>query len=235
MQIWKKALVVLVLAATVMGLAATQYAKLGVSVQGTVSTRYSFIQFMAGDVAPVGSGYILKNSNGLYAIQLGTFAKGFNKTYSAAFAIVNSESTLKIQITKIYFGSGDSIGPYAIVALHENMSKNAFSEEPGCVIVYYDKGTSYDIGSNGFVLRNGQGDYTGGNLQYTADDGNTWVSASWDTTNVWKYNPNLVNADVDTTAATKSNFVWVQITIDLSNASDGTTLSGTMYIEVRSV
>ncbi|MCX8173898.1 MAG: hypothetical protein N3F63_04755 [Thermoplasmata archaeon] len=235
MQIWKKALVVLVLASTVMGLVATQYAKLGVNVSAGVSTRYSFIQLMAGDSAVVGSGYILTNSSGNYTVQLGTFAKGFNKTYTAAFAIVNSESNVRLQITSIDFGAADSIRSYAIVALHENMSINAFNEAAGRFIVYFDKGTAYNVGSNGFVLRNGQGDYSGSNLQYTADNGGSWTSASWDATNVWKYNAALVNSDVDTTTSSRSNFVWVQITLDLATASDGTSLTGTLYINVQSV
>ncbi|MEM4293382.1 MAG: hypothetical protein QXJ27_04365, partial [Thermoplasmata archaeon] len=217
------------------GLAATQYAKLGVQAEAKVSTKYSFIQLMAGDAAVTGSGYILTNDTGTYKVVLGTFGKGFNKTYSAAFAIVNSESNVKLRITKIDFGTSDAIRPYAIVALHKTMSSNAFSDAAGA-IVYYDKGTSYDYSDNGYVLRNGQGDYSTGSLQYTNNGGTNWYTASWDATNVWVYNSTLTDATgLTTDTNTLANFVWVQITIDLTGANDGTTLTGTLYIEVKSV
>jgi len=230
MKIWKKALVVLVLAATVMGVASMQYAKLGVSMQYTVSTKYSLIQLMAGDGAVVGTGYVLTNSSSTYVVQLGTFAKGFNKTYSAAFAIVNSESNVKLRITKVY-----CTDTRTIIALHENMSVNAFSETgTGAYIVYYDKGNTYDYTSDGYVLRNGQGDYSAGSLQYTANDGGAWTSATFDSSNVWITGA-LKNADVSTDPTSKSNFVWVQITIDLTGATDGTTVNDTIYIEVAAL
>ena len=233
MKIWKKALVVLVLAATVMGVASMQYAKLGVSMQYTVSTQYSLIQLMAGDGAVVGNGYVLTNTNGVYKVQLGTFAVGFSKTYSAAFAIVNSEGNVKLRITKVYCTDTKTI-----IALHQHMSENAFSETgTGAYIVYYDKGNTYDYTSDGYVLRNGQGDYSTGQdgLQYTADGGTNWVSASFDTTNVWVYNTGLTNSSATTDINSPSNFVWVQITIDLTGATDGKDVSDTIYIEVAAV
>ncbi|MGC9059820.1 MAG: hypothetical protein ACP5JR_01085, partial [Thermoplasmata archaeon] len=137
---------------------------------------------------------------------MGTFAKGFNKTYSAAFAIVNAESNVKLRITKVDFEG--TLGQYAVIALHENMSTNAFSESStdGAYIIYYDKGTAYDYSTAGYVLRNGQGDYSGGSLTYTA--GTTSRSATWDQTNkVWVYNTELVKADVSTDSDSPGNFV----------------------------
>ncbi|MEM3444723.1 MAG: hypothetical protein QW115_01965 [Thermoplasmata archaeon] len=244
MQIWKKALVVLVLAATVMGLAATQYAKLGVSVSANISTPTSLIQLMAGDGAVVGGGYILTNDNGAYKVQLGTFAKGFNKTYTAAFAIVNAEANVNLRITKISV-NGD-LKNNVVIALHKTADKNALVETDDG-IVYYDfnvhssTGIGYDHSSDGFVLAKGAGTYdTGSNkLKYGTDPTNwppSWYTASWDGThNVWLTDGSHNDATYLTTDInSKANFVWVQITLDLSTATDGTSLTGTLYIEVQS-
>ncbi|MGC8912700.1 MAG: hypothetical protein ACP5LE_02035 [Thermoplasmata archaeon] len=172
---------------------------------------------------------------------MGTFAKGFNKTYSAAFAIVNAESNVKLRITKVDFGASDNIRTYAVIALHENMSTNAFSESStdGAYIIYFDKGTAYDYSMTGYVLRNGQGDYSAGSLKYTSNDGGAWTDATWDDTNkVWVYHTDLVNANVSADSGSPGNFVWVQITLDFSTAPDGTDFpntQNTLYINVKSV
>ncbi|MGB9636004.1 MAG: hypothetical protein ACPL1Y_01985 [Thermoplasmata archaeon] len=168
---------------------------------------------------------------------MGTFAKGFNKTYSAAFAIVNAESNVKLRITKVDFGASDNIRTYAVIALHENMSTNAFSESStdGAYIIYYDKGTAYDYSMTGYVLRNGQGySGTGGALSYTNNSGSSWVDATWDDTNKVWIPGTVVNANVSADATSPGNFVWVQITLDFSTAGEGAIL-GTLYIEVQGV
>ena len=240
MKIWKKALVVLVLAATVMGVAATQYAKLGVSFEYTINTPASLIQLMAGDGAVVGSGYVLTNNGGAYKVQLGTFAQGFNKTYSAAFAIVNSESNVKLKITKIE-ATGDG-AEYLVIALHKHKNTNAFDEGAGESIVYFDKGHFADHSTDGYVLANGSGTYnTDTNLLKYADkaqwppDTNEWDSATYSSTyGVWLPGTTVDAEHLRTDANTGANFVWVQITIDNSATANSYT-GGTIYIYVESV
>lgn len=240
MQIWKKALVVLVLASTVMGLAATQYAKLGVSVSANISTPTSLIQLMAGDGAVVGGGYILDGTTGTYTVSLGTFAQGFNKTYTAAFAIVNAEANVKLRITRIdvTVTSGQN---KLVIALHKTMNTNVFTT-PADGIIYHDKGTAYDYTSGGYVLANGTGTYdTSGsnNLKYATKASwppNTgeWTEASWSSSNgVWIPGAVTDATNLGTDGSSGANFVWVQITIDESMPTG--TFQGTIYIEVKSI
>ena len=239
MKIWKKALVVLVLAATVMGVAATQYAKLGVSFEYTIDTPTSLIQLMAGDGAVVGSGYVLTNNGGVYKVQLGTFAAGFNKTYTAAFAIVNAEANVMLRITKIDAGNTNG-GQYLVIALHKSKDTSVFNT-PSDGIIYFDKGTWYDYSTNGYVLANGAGTYDTTTTPLKYGDSATWPPASWTsatydgTNHVWTPG-STVNADHLTTASgtTGANFVWVQITID-NSATAGTYTGGSIYIYVQSV
>ena len=230
-------LAVLVIASVYTALYATQYTEVTSTYTFSINTKYSSLQIMASDKSPNSDGYLLKNENGVYSVNLGKWSKGANKQYTSAFAIVNTEKNAILRITKIEVsGSGTA---NLNIGLHKHMDKPVFdfvtknTEEDDDYLIYYKQGTSYDHSSDGFVLCKGNG-YDGDSLQYTNQAGNSWVSASFDSSNVWLVNPNLIDANTLTkVSASSSNFVWVEVSI--SNPASEGDYSGTITIFAKSI
>ena len=228
--------VVLLLILAFTSLQATQYANISSQYTFSIDTQYSSIQLMASDKSGMSSGYLLENDNGVYKIDLGKWAKGASKVYTAAFAIVNTEKNVYLRITEIEVTGG---GEHLTIALHKHRDLHASgilnveSENEGDYMIYYSGGTSIPHSDDGFVLYKGNG-YQSDYLRYTRDSV-TWRSATYDSElNVWVVNENLVDADTLTNDAdTLSNFVWVEVC--LSNLDKSGDYSGSIIIHAKSL
>jgi hypothetical protein len=193
---------------------------------------------MASNRSGVSKGYLLENDNGEYKIDLGKWAKGANKVYTGAFAIVNTEKNVYLRITNIEVTGG---GEHLTIALHKHRDLhasnivNAESEIEGDYLIYYSEGTSYDHSDDGFVLYKGEG-YTDGSEVYLRYTYNSieWSSANYESW-VWVVNPwgnndaNMLTNDSDTL----SNFVWVEVC--LSNLDVEGDYSGSIIIHAKSL
>lgn len=261
MERWKKGLVLLIaviFAAT--AVVATQYAKMATDYKFKVDSRKGNIQLVAEDGRPVGSGFLLTNdTTGWYYLELGTWVKGTNKTYTAAFAIVNLEA-VALYITRMEVSG---TGSAAInVFLHDNMSTPSLTlatrtgiarESWGtdnlpdtcdsssmAAVRYINNGTSVDHGkaspSLPFILA-AAGGSDGYSVDYTVltyHTGATLYTAAWNAANnVWKNSATAQAIPGCTTATTFSNFVWVEVTLNTAGIANNVPGAGTltMYFE----
>ena len=195
---------------------------------------------MASDGSQVSSGYVLENNSGLYSVALGTWALGFNKSFTAAFAIVNKEANVKLRITGVAVsGTG---GEYLDICLHKYMNKTCSGRFAGATVEEAANATFYWTNATGqqsvtvWVLDNdASGTYTATGMSYfNAAQTDT---ATWDTTyNVWVRDigtPDATALATDTTS--DANFVWVEIIVLAPLTGDGTAYSGTITITLQSV
>ncbi len=147
----------------------------------------------------------------------GNFSAGFNKTYTAAFAIVNEES-FRVNITHINV-STTAGEDYLQIWLHKNRTKLA-GDDSGSVFMW-DKGTSKSAStSTAWVL--GAGNQNPNNINGTSG------TTRWTTKGVrfTKYNGWAVNGS--------SDFVWVQISLDIPQSpAAGDAYTGAIYVHFQ--
>jgi len=180
---------------------ATQYARITVGYSfDVVHPSEGLIRFVALDNATDGKRLLRVEDNATGAMKLvfGDIPQGMNKTYTAAFAIVNEEG-FPINITGVSVtGSGMQ---YIRIWLHSDAGTDATADSEKLLI--WD-GSS----SNGYWL-------------LSAGDGDDTTMGS--TTTPWDSNANIKYASGTPAAHNGStDFVWVQVSIDTSGASRGT-------------
>jgi len=204
---------------------ATQYATT------KVGYTYSIVHPSNADIRFIGSdngsdGRVLRalNNGTVASVQLsfGNWSANSNKTYTAAFGIVNEE-TMSVNITHINISTTTG-ADYMQIWLHSNRSTNAVDD--GTKVFIWNKGTlGYTSSSCAWTLAAGNQ-----NTSNMCADGITQISTPWDTTREVRYSVNNVNASVNAT----SDFVWVQISIDIPAAADQTgTHDGTVWIHFK--
>jgi len=201
----KKLLLIAVAMVTVSAVVATQYARADLSFSYTVvHPSQGFIRFIGGDNNTNGERIFQgNNATTTFTLSFGNdITHGMNKTYTAAFAIVNEEG-FKVNITDIDV-AGDS--NYIKVWLHGDPTQDA-SSEAGAVLMW--DGSNGDPDNSYWTLGAGNG-----NPSDISADGTTQISTPWDYSNDVRYCE-------DTTAATNgtSDYVWVQVTILAYNAA----------------
>ncbi len=208
-DIRKKILLVGVGMAVLSAAIATQYATISMGYEfGVVHPSEGFIRFVASDNAMDGHRLlrIVDNATGKMVLKFGDIPKGMNKTYTAAFAIVNEES-FPVNITGVSVnGSGAS---YVRIWLHADATKDATSDTN--VLLWNGAAVS-----GYWVLAAGNNDTTNMNGAAT--------NTPWDTDDNVRY---ASSTPVATSGST--DFVWVQISIDTRGASMGDYNDG--YIE----
>jgi hypothetical protein len=199
---------------------ATQYATTRVTFSyGIVNPSDADIRFIGSDNASDGTGRVLRvttNGTNPYAqIELGNWMPNSRKNYTAAFAIVNEEN-LPVNITHVNVSGGSA--SYMTIWLHGNQSKDV-SEEVGDakVCVLTNGSTIFD--SNDCPWRLGQGNGDVSNMNGTT------VLTPWDTTANVRYNSTTTVNAINGT----SDFIWVEVVIDLPTSAAPADVTGTIY------
>jgi len=204
---------------------ATQYATT------KVSYTYSIVHPSNADIRFIGSdngsdGRVLRalNNGTVASVQLyfGNWSANSNKTYTAAFGIVNEEM-MTVNLT--HMNVSTSVGAdYMQIWVHSNRSTNAVDDVNKVFV--WNKGTK-GFNSTTCVWRLGAGNQNASNM---CADGITQLTTPWDTTKSVRYSVNNANYSVNGT----SDFVWVQISIDIPAAADQTGYhNGTVWIHFK--
>jgi len=177
---------------------ATQYARITVGYTfDVVHPSEGLIRFVAMDNATDGHRLlrVVDNNTGTMRLVFGEIPQGMNKTYTAAFAIVNEEG-FTINITNVSIaGTGQQ---YMRIWLHSSATTDAAADSEKLLI--WDGTTAKGY----WLLSAGDNDDT--------TMGST--TTSWDSDDSIKY--------ADSTPAAhngSTDFVWVQISIDTSGAT----------------
>ncbi len=228
MQLDKRLVVIGIMVIVLSVTMATQYAttKVGYS-YNIVHPSNADIRFIASDNATDGI-MILRvsgdNSTGNRALTLklgGNWTENFNKTYTAAFGIVNEES-LSVNITYINVSTTAGLD-YMQIWVHGDRDIIAGSD--GTSVMVWDKGTlGYDASSSVWVL--GAGNQNAENM----NNGGAAINTPWnDTANV-RYSL----SDVDAVNGT-DDYVWIQISLDIPAGALALSYSGLIWIHFRAV
>ena len=163
-----------------------------------------------------------ESGNTTLKLNFGDLTKGVNKTYTAAFAIVNEEN-FSVDITDIEV-SPTSGADYLQIWLHGDRDKKA--AEDASSVFMWDKGASKN-GSSTTAWTLAAGNSNPSNM---CADGSTQLNTAWDDTAGVRYSTNDANNSVSGT----SDFVWVQISIDIPASPDQAgTHDGTIWIHFQ--
>lgn len=219
--------VMLVVLSTVM---ATQYAttKVGYS-YSLVHPSNADIRFVGSDNCSDDGLRVLRvegtntTVTALITVKLGEWAPGMNKTYTAAFAIVNEEpfsvNITHVTVTNATTGA-TSVGNYLQIWLHSNGSKQATDETYKTFV--YNNGTALKTASD-TSWRLARGDQSAATMRANLSNISTDISTPWDQTSDVRYTLNLTQGKDNAlgvgnkgrTYANASDFVWVQISVNI--------------------
>ncbi len=214
----KKLLLVAVAMVAVSAVVATQYARATIGYEYGVSATDGAIRFIARDKAPDGN-YVLQNDSYTLKLKLGTFTPGTNKTYTAAFGIVNEES-FNISLTNV---TVDGAGASNVkIWLHKD--PNATIDTDGTAVLVWN-GTDVSFTPVTFDA----GDNSATDASSDAGTINTPVASNSGVTNV-RYNT------TSGTIGDNNDYWWVQISIDIpAGTANGIYNDGSIYFEFSSV
>ncbi|MEM4258220.1 MAG: hypothetical protein QXL17_03595, partial [Candidatus Thermoplasmatota archaeon] len=146
----------------------------------------------------------------------GNFSAGYNKTYTAAFAIVNEE-LFRVNITRINVST--STGDACLqIWLHKNRTKTV-EQDSGSVFMWDKTVSKAPTASAAWVLGPG-------NANPTDINGNKGTTP-WNNNQVrfTKYNNDAINGTTD--------FVWVQVSIDVPFSPTGGAHTGLIWIHFQ--
>ena len=232
--------VLLVVLSTVM---ATQYATTKVNfTYSIVHPSNADIRFVGSDNSSDDGKRVLRingtnGTNAMISLELGDWAVNENKTYTAAFAIVNEEA-FAVNITHVTVTNSSDVSDYMQIWLHGNGSIKA-TDDATAVFVYNNGTSYYTSSSTAWILAHGDGDV--GTMLTNASNIATTIFTAWDTTagvNV-QYTQNLSGptddayqasggANGDNSYINASDFVWVQISINVPEGATGGAHGGTI-------
>ncbi len=184
------------------------------------------LQLMSADYNPDGD-RILQKDGGMHRLNLGSWVAGTNKTYPAAFAIVNpSDRSLTIENLSLE-GAPKGIQVY----LHRNMSRPSNeqfvninkTENSENTTLHYDDGVVEGAGT--WELKAGSGYNESGGLIY--ENGTDSANATKEN-GVWTY-----DFDSPLRADDSANFVWVEISLAPSAEMESDIYRGPIDIEIE--
>jgi len=200
----KKVLILGVAIVAISAVVATQYARAELNYTYNINhPSNGFIRFVGGDNATDGIRILRADgTNTTLQIDFGELAAGINKTYTAAFAIVNEENfSVDIKDIEVSATSGTD---YLQIWLHGDPTAKA-----GGVFMWdgQNGGDQTPGDATAWILGAGNSD--------PSDMDGTNIATAWDTTAQVRYTE-------DTTPATNGtdDYVWVQISIDIPNSPD---------------
>ncbi len=191
---------------------ATQYAITKVGYEySIVHPSNADIRFIGSDNSSDGRVLRVDGANGSSArvkLSFGNWSANSNKTYTAAFGIVNEE-LMDVNITHINV-SNTTGADYVQIWLHANRSEKI--ENDADAVYMWSKNVSKNVSSTtAWTLAAGNGDPSN-----MCADGITQLNTIWDSTRNVRYSLNDANYSVSGT----SDFVWVQVSIDIPAAPD---------------
>jgi hypothetical protein len=203
---------------------ATQY------VTTKVGYTYAIVHPSNADIRFIGSdnatdGRVLRVDSGgngtdaFLELAFGNWGAGSNNTYTAAFGIINEEG-FAVNITHVNVSTTTG-ADYLQIWLHGDRDANAAGDS-GSVFMW-DKGTSKN-GSSTTAWQLAAGNQNAANM---CADGSTQLNTTWDGTKNVRYSVNDANNSVSGT----SDFVWVQVSIDIpTNPDAGGTHNGLIWL-----
>jgi len=240
MKLKRNLILLAVLLLTSNMLLATQYAvtKIGYEYY-LVHPSDSNIRYIGSDNTT--GGRVLRmtggNTTGVIKLILGNWSVGTNKMYSAAFGIVNEEA-VALSITHINISS--TVGySYMNIWLHGNRTANANStvNDPTTVLMVSNGSTINATDTNAWTLAPGN-DEPYNMCSNVSDRTNCSTNTTWDSTANVRYSLNdTVAYGVGMNGRTINNasdYVWVQIGIDIPTNVDTTGIhSGNIWIHYK--
>ena len=214
MDVRKKALLVGVAIAMVSAAIATQYARVSIAYEYGISASDGAIRFIARDIAPDGN-YVLRKDGNILKLSLGSFTPGTNKTYTAAFGIVNEESFNIYLYNVSITGSGSG---NIKIWLHKN--PNVTAENDASKILVWNGGY-VDFANVTF--------YAGNNSANDADSNAEKILTPFNDTQGVRYNT------TSGVIGENNDYWWVQISVDIPNDEDDGTYTGNIFFSFTSV
>jgi hypothetical protein len=205
---------------------ATQYATTKISyTYGIVHPSNADIRFIGSDNTSDGK-LVLRvygntSGNQQMVVSFGNLSESYNKTFTAAFGIVNEEP-FRVNITHINVSTTAGVD-YLKIYLHGNRDTRA-TGEAGSVMVWNKASVGFSSTTHAWVLARGNK-----NPANMCAVGLTQILTPWNETSHVRYSLNDVNNSVNGT----SDFVWVQISIDIPAGAASGTVAGLIYINFR--
>lgn len=149
----------------------------------------------------------------------GNWTENYNKTYKAAFGIVNEE---KFSVAITHINVSNTLGnDYMQIWLHGDRDTIAGSD--GTSVMVWDKGSvGFDASDSVWVL--GAGNQNAENM----NTGGTAIDTPWNETAHVRYSYSNVDA-VNST----DDYVWVQISLDIPDGASAGSYSGLIWIHFR--
>ncbi|TET91479.1 MAG: hypothetical protein E3J35_01845 [Methanomassiliicoccales archaeon] len=232
MRLRKKTLIGLAMLVAISTVLATQYGVIQVSWDYEITTSDNYVHWLSRDTSPTDTSkpLIYSSDNKTYSISLGKWAQATNKTYTAAFAIVNEEA-YSITLDKVVVtGTGKD---YMYIYVHEHAQKTcneAFTADSSKQEASSDYKTMWD-GSSGstthyWVL------VAGDQSTNTYSDGTTTLDATWDSTYYgWKFDATDDTGNTKEAVNGTADYVWVEVGLIIPSSATAASLSGTIYFE----
>ena len=202
MDVRKKVLLVGIAIAMLSAAIATQYARVSIAYEYGISATDGAIRFIARDFAPDGK-YVLQNDSNTLKLVLGKFTPGTNKTYTAAFGIVNEENFSIYLYNISVTGSG---AQYMKIWLHKNPNISAEDDD--------NKTLVWDGEHGGYTNFNNITFYAGNNDPSDANSSNGEILTPLSDGIRYNTTSGTIGSDND--------YWWVQITLDIPQGVSGT-------------
>lgn len=207
---------------------ATQYAstKVGFS-YAIVHPSNADIRFIASDNSSDGYKVLRTDdlTNATYSIKLvfGNWSENTNKTYTAAFGIVNEER-FKVNITHINVTTSTGTDNMQIWV---HGDRDALAENDATKVWVWNKNTrGFTVSSCVWQLGAGNG-----NPYDMCADGSTQVNTPWDPESTHthvRYSISNINAVNGT-----SDFVWIQISLDIHDGVAPASVTGSIWVHFK--
>jgi len=207
---------------------ATQYATTKVGYEfAVVHPSDADIRFIGSDNSSDSNGRVLRVEDGTNAsghknvkIVLGDWMPNSEKNYTAAFGIVNEEG-FKVNISHINVsGTGTT---WMNIWLHGDRDVDAPSDGTAVKVVTAGA-ANFDADNEVWTLGAGNGD-----PDDMSNDTVTQLSTPWDETAHVRYSINDANNSVNET----SDFVWVQVALDIPSDAANLSYSGTIWVHFK--
>ena len=239
MKIGKRLLIIAFLILILSMVVATQYAVT------KIAFEYSIVHPSDSDIRYIGSdnttgGRVLRisgeNNTGSLKLAFGNWSAGTNKIYSAAFGIVNEED---VPVSIRYINISSNNYTYMKIWLHGDRDANANStiNDPTSILMF-NNGTLVNA-TNTTAWTLAPGDANSSNMCSNVSNRTTYsTNTTWDEPAHVRYSLNdSIAYGVDMMGRTQynaSDFVWVQIALDLPTyINDTGTHTGTIWIHFQ--
>ena len=220
---------------------ATQYAttKIGYS-YNIVHPSMAEIRFIGSDNASDGIRVLrvdgANDSHAKIKLLFGNLSANQNKTYSAAFGIINEE-LFAVNITHINLSIDTGTPDYMQIWLHGDRDKRP-ADDSSSVFMWSKNVSQNGSGTTAWTLARGDQNYYTMTSNCSSQSASaTNITTAWDTTAHVQYSLSDVDArqadgsDDDHSVNNASDFVWVQISLDIPSDPTGLdAVTGTMWI-----